>query len=63
MDASDYYLKELRDRIGILSEALASGNVRSFEEYKFTCGQIRGLESACFIISDLKRQLEHSDDE
>ena len=63
MDYPDYLIKEFRDRIAMLSGALASGNVQSYEDYKYTCGQIRGLEAACFVIEDLKRQLENSDDE
>lgn len=63
MDFDEYLLREYRERIAVLSDALASGGASSFEEYRYTCGQIRGLESACFVISDLKRQLENSDSE
>ena len=63
MDFDEYLIKEYRERIAVLSDALASGGASSFEEYRYTCGQIRGLESACFVISDLKRQLENSDSE
>ena len=59
----EYLLKEYKERIGMLSAALAAGNAGSFEDYRYTCGQIRGLEAACFVIEDLKRQLENSDDE
>ena len=63
MDAADYFIRELKERIAILSDALASGKAASYDDYRYTCGQIRGLEAACFLISDLKRQLENSDDE
>ena len=63
MDYPDYLIKEFRDRIAMLSGALSSGNAQSYEDYKYTCGQIRGLEAACFVIEDLKRQLESEDDE
>lgn len=63
MDYPDYLIKEFKERIAMLSEALTAGNVKSFEDYKYTCGQIRGLEAACFVVEDLKRQVEHSDDE
>ena len=63
MDFSEYLLKEYKERIAVLSEALASGGATSYDEYRYTCGQIRGLESACFVISDLKRHLETQDNE
>jgi hypothetical protein len=47
----------------MLSEALSRGNAASFEEYKYICGQLRGLEAACGIIIDLKQKMEHSDSE
>ena len=62
MDQNEYYLKQLQERMALLQTALARGSCISFEEYKYTCGQIRGLEAACAIIEDLKQQLEHSDD-
>ena len=46
----------------MLQTALSRGACTDFEEYRYTCGQIRGLEAACAIIEDLKQQLEHSDD-
>jgi hypothetical protein len=37
-------LGEYRDRMAMLSEALTRGNCGTFEEYKYICGQLRGLE-------------------
>jgi len=48
--------------MAMLQTALSRGACTTFDEYKYTCGQIRGLEAACSIIEDLKQQLEHSDD-
>ena len=63
MDKTLEYLKnEYMDRMNMLSEAMARGMCTSFEEYKFTCGQLRGLESACAVIQDLADRLEKSDD-
>lgn len=62
MNELDYLLSEFRDRIDMLKQAAAAGNCTSFDEYKHTCGQIRGLESACMLITDLKKRLESSDD-
>ena len=58
----DYLLTEYRDRINMLQNAISTGNCVNYEEYKYACGQIRGLESACLTITDLKKRMENSDD-
>ncbi len=58
----DYLISEFVDRIQMLQKAIAAGNCANFEEYKYTCGQIRGLEAACLTITDLKQRLEKSDE-
>jgi hypothetical protein len=58
----DYLLDEYKERLDLLKQAVAAGNCNSFEEYKYVCGQLRGLESACLIITDLKQRLENSDE-
>ena len=55
-------LGEYRDRMAMLSEALTRGNCGTFEEYKYICGQLRGLEAACGIIVDLNKTMENSDE-
>ena len=57
----DYLLNEYIERIQMLQKAMAAGNCSTFEEYKYTCGQIRGLEAACLTITDLKQRLEKLD--
>ena len=58
----DYLLNEYRDRINMLQNAISAGNCTNYEEYKYACGQIRGLESACLTITDLKQRMEKSND-
>lgn len=58
----DYLLNEYRDRINMLQNAISAGNCTNYEEYKYACGQIRGLESACLAITDLKQRMEKSND-
>ena len=60
MNELDYLLDEFRERIAMLQKAAGAGNCSSFEEYKYTCGQIRGLEAACLTIIDLKQRMENS---
>ena len=62
MNELEYLLKEYKERIGQLSDALALNHITSYEEYKYTCGQIRGLESACAITLDLQKNMENSDE-
>jgi len=58
----DYLLREYKDRMGMLSDALTTGNLASFEDYKYVCGQLRGLEAACMVIEDLTTTMENSDE-
>jgi hypothetical protein len=62
MDNFDYLLSQYKERMDMLSEAMARGMCVSFEEYKFTCGQLRGLESACAVIKDLQERMETMDE-
>ena len=59
----DYLLREYKDRMEMLSDALTTGNLASFEDYKYVCGQLRGLEAACVVIADLKAKIEEDFDE
>lgn len=58
----EYLLNEFRDRIQMLHEAAGNGQCASYEEYKYTCGQVRGLEAACMIITDLTTRMENSNE-
>jgi hypothetical protein len=62
MNEIDYLLNEYKERIAMLSKAISAGNCVTYDEYRYTCGQIRGLESACLTITDLKQRMEKSDD-
>ena len=62
MDPLEVVLMEARDRLEMLSTALQKGQCAAYDEYKYVCGQIRGLESACGIILDLQKKMENSDE-
>ena len=53
---------EFQDRMKMLSDAVVRGNCPTIEEYRYMCGQLRGLEAACGIVEDLKKRMENSDD-
>ena len=56
-------LKEIEDRQRSLTNALASGAAKDHAEYKYVCGEIRGLSFAHSSITDLVRNMEQDDDE
>jgi len=58
----EYLLNEYKDRMQMLQDALSHGNCQTFEEYRYICGQLRGLEAACLTIVDLKKRMENSDE-
>jgi hypothetical protein len=61
--AFDVLIEQLDDKIQQLQEYTASGRAVTFEEYKGTCGEIRGLLTARGYVLDLKQRMENSDDE
>ena len=63
MNELDYLIGQFQDRIQQLGEAITYGHCSNHEEYKYACGQVRGLEAACSIIKDLKDRKETQDDE
>jgi hypothetical protein len=62
MTELDVLVKQLDDKIAMLKEAVILGNYEHFEEYKRSCGEIRGLLIARGYVLDLKDKLEISDD-
>ena len=55
-------LEELRARRTQLSDAVAQGNIKTFEDYKFMCGEIRGLTAVEMYLVDLAKNLEPFDE-
>jgi hypothetical protein len=55
-------LKELRERRTQLSDALANGAAKDYAEYKFLCGEIRGLTAVEIYLQTLAKNLEHDDE-
>lgn len=53
---------DLNAEVASLSETLAAGRCKTFDEYKYTCGRIQGLGRAVQSISDLAKKAEESDE-
>jgi len=63
MDSTlQYLLNEYAERMKSLSDAVGRGMCASYDQYKFTCGQLRGLEAACAVVRDLVDRQENADE-
>ena len=61
MNVLELILEKLDDQKTRTVDDIATGN-RSFDEYKYSCGVVRGLLIAAELIKDLEEQMENSDD-
>jgi len=62
MNALEAILKEVRERRAQLSDGLGNSSAKSFDEYRFICGEIRGLTAVESYVLDLVKHMEYSDD-
>ena len=63
MDSTlEYLLSKIEGERNALTDNLADGGAKSFEEYKYMHGVIRGLLLAQAIIQDLAKRMEHDDE-
>jgi len=65
MDAlhlADHLYKKLRQRRDDLQVSLGTGNVGSFEEYRYAVGQIKGLTFMEDEIRTAMKSIEYADD-
>jgi len=62
MTELEVLIKQLDEKIAQLKDAVVLGNYEKFEDYKKTCGEIRGLLIARGYVLDLKDKLENSDE-
>ena len=60
--ALDHLMSQINGKVTQLQEAMADDNAKDFAEYKKMCGEVKGLLTARFYITDLQRRLEHQDD-
>jgi hypothetical protein len=62
MDALTYIQKEIASEIEVIKEDLAAGNAKNFDEYRHSCGVVRGLLIARNKIAEMAERLETSDE-
>ena len=62
MNALEVIVKEIDDKVTQLKDFLSEGKSETFEDYKKTCGEIKGLITAREYTLDLQQRLENSDE-
>ena len=62
MTEFEVLVRQFDEKINQLKEAVVLGNYDNFEDYKKSCGEIRGLLIARGYVLDLKDKLENSDE-
>jgi hypothetical protein len=55
-------LNELRERRAQLSDAIANNGAKTFDDYKYMCGEIRGLTAVEMYLLDLVKNMEQFDE-
>jgi len=61
MDPLDVIISKLNEQKNRMVNDLVTGN-KDFDEYKFSCGVVRGLLIALGNAEDLREQMEGNDD-
>ena len=62
MTELELLIKQLDEKIAQLKDTVVIGNYEKFEDYKKSCGEIRGLLIARGYVLDLKDRMENSDE-
>jgi hypothetical protein len=60
--ALEILVEQLDDKVKQLQEHISTGRPDTFEEYKRTCGEIKGLLTARGYVLDLQQRMEQSDE-
>lgn len=61
-DTLEYLMAQIEERRKGMIESMGDGAPKTFEEYKYAVGFVRGLLTAQSIIADLAKRMENSDE-
>lgn len=61
-DTLEYLMEQIEERRKQIIESLGDGAAKSYEEYRYTAGMVRGLLTAQSLIADLAKKMENFDD-
>lgn len=62
MTGLEVLTEQIDEKVKQLQEFVGTGRAETFEEYKRTCGEIKGLLTARGFVLDLKQRMENSDE-
>lgn len=58
----EFLMSEIEERRKAIIESLGDGAAKTFDEYRYTAGMVRGLLTAQSLIADLAKRMENSDE-
>jgi len=58
----EHLIELIEERRKQIIEGLGDGSAKSFEDYKYAAGMVRGLLTAQSLITDLAKTMENYDD-
>ena len=61
MTELDWLANQIDQEVRVLSDDLAAGNAKTYEEYKHSCGAVRGLLIARTKIVELSERINESE--
>lgn len=59
----EYFIDKFSQETESVKDSLAEGGIKSYEDYRYYCGVIRGLLVAQSMVAETKHNLEAADDE
>lgn len=63
MDSTlEHLMEQIEERRKAIIESLGDGAAKSYDEYRYTAGMVRGLLTAQSLIADLAKTMENFDD-
>ena len=61
MTELEWLVNQIDQEVRVLSDDLAAGNAKTYEEYKYSCGAVRGLLIARNKIVELSERMDQSE--
>ena len=61
-DTLELLMSQIEERRKAIIESLGDGAAKTFDEYRYTAGMVRGLLTAQSLIADLAKRMENSDE-
>lgn len=61
-DTLEYLMSQIEDRRKAIIESLGDGAAKSYDEYRYSAGMVRGLLTVQSLIADLAKRMETFDD-